>query len=131
MNKNQRRDWSQFTPEKAQAWGLAMYPLIVIILVVFMVVSRRQVTTDISGLFLGLTVAGSLQAAVKKRGVQNAQSNDSRDSDDDIRGSSNSALEIRDRGRPNNSDRGTDRSLRVRLSQMGKPPRRRPRLEIV
>jgi len=116
MNKKHPKDWSKITPETTQAWGLAMYPIIVLVLAVFMVVTRRPITTDISGLFLGLTVAGSLQAAVKRKAASSADSNNNDRPDDDVRHSRNSELEGSDRRRSSNFDSGSDYRICLHFS---------------
>jgi hypothetical protein len=115
MNKKHPKDWSKFTPETTQAWGLAMYPIIVLVLAVFMVVTRRPITTDISGLFLGLTVAGSLQAAVKRKAASNADSNNNDRADDDIHRSRNSELEVGDWRRPSDTNSGPNHRVRLQF----------------
>jgi len=78
--KEQRRFDFNVTPEKTQAWSLALYPAVVLGLVVFMILSGRQVTTDVIGLFIGLIAAGSLKAVVQKKGGERVNSSDISDS---------------------------------------------------
>lgn len=116
MNIKPQKDWSKLTPERTQAWGLAMYPIIVLVLAVFMVVTRRPITTDISGLLLGLTVAGSLQAAVKRKVDGSAESNNTNDPGGNVRGTSNTSLENSSRGRTGNPDNGSNSRIRICFS---------------
>lgn len=110
MNRSKRR--FEFTPEKTQAWGLALIPSVILILVVFMVVTKRPITTDIIGLFIGLITAGSLKAAIQKRGgEQRGNDSDSGQSDRDIRVSGREELETKHWRRPNDPDRRNDRRL--------------------
>lgn len=100
-----RRRGIRITPEKTQAWGLALIPLVIIVLVVFMIITRRPITTDIIGLFIGLITAGSLQAAVQKKGTFRGDSGDSANPSGRVRRIGSEELETDDWRRPHDSHR--------------------------
>lgn len=109
---NIHRNKRKITPEKTQAWSLALYPAVILILVVFMIITNRQVTTDIIGLFIGLVAAGSLQAAVQKKG---GDSDNRTGPDGNTRGvhrPSSEELATDDWRRPDDPNRWSDRRLR-------------------
>lgn len=104
MNRSKRRG-IVLTPEKTQAWGLALIPLAIIFLVTFMVVTRRPITTDVIGLFIGLLTAGSLQAAVQKKGQSRGDTSDSDNPSGRVRRISREELDTDDWRRSNDSHR--------------------------
>lgn len=95
----------QITPEKAQAWSLAMYPLVILALVIFMIVTNRPITTDVIGLFMGLIAAGSLKAVVQKKGDDRAKSDDSSDHSRNVHRTRSEELETNDWRRPDDPNR--------------------------
>jgi len=116
-NQHDRGSWS---PEKTQAWTLALYPLVIIGLSIFMVLTEKKITTDVSGLFLGLLTAGTLHAAAtKKKGESNADSNDSHPDDESVRKSGDPEVESRNRSWTDNLNRWRNGHFRVRRNQMG------------
>lgn len=117
MNKIKRRG-IQITPEKTQAWGLALIPVVIITLVVFMVVTRRPITTDIIGLFIGLITAGSLQAAVQKKGQSRGDSSDSANPSGRVHRIGSEELETDDWRRSHNSHRRRFGLVRLYSNQM-------------
>jgi hypothetical protein len=119
VNKNKKQIHHEITPEKTQAWSLALYPAVILSLVVFMIVLNRPITTDIIGLFIGLVTAGSLQAAVKKRKVENADVNRNDDTDPGVHPTSDKKLGFNDWRGPDDIDRWRNGRFRLRRSQMG------------
>lgn len=118
MHTKKRRSRGDWTPEKAQAWTLAFYPLAVILMAIFLVVSGRPLTTDHIGLFGALIVVGSLQAAVKRKGEKDVQSDDRGRHSDDLHRSRKEKLEQSDRFWPDNPDLWRSRLVRLRGNQM-------------
>lgn len=118
MNVPNRRKKPQLTPETMKAWTLAVYPAAVLLLVGFLFLTNRPITTEIIGLVVGLLTAGGLQAAIKKNGASSAESSDSDVSSNMFRRPGDSVLESRDRSRPDDPDSWTNRFVGLWRNQV-------------
>ena len=108
LGKKKKHD---FTPETTRAWTLALYPAIIVGVIIFMIVTNRPINTEAIGLFIGLLTAGSLQVAIKKNGDKSDNDFNALDPSSDIHSSSPSKLEQGNRSGTDDSDPWDDRNL--------------------
>lgn len=112
----------KITPESTKAWTLAFYPAVIILVVVFIVITNRPITTELIGLCVGLLTAGSLKVAIKKSGENDDNVNSNGDSPDDLRNSGDQKLASDNRSRPNNFDRWWNNYFRLWSNEVGGLP---------
>lgn len=90
----------KWSPERTQAWTLALFPAAVLVFSSFLIFAHQDITVDKISLLIALLTGGALQVTITKR-EKRGQSDSNGNNRSDIRSSGKDELAQNDRSGPN------------------------------